>query len=93
MALIKNIILPNGIQAEYWKVDQVSLSWYERRMLVTILGFLNKVSREAGEKPQAMKQVYYQGETFDFLPDDNLVADIYSKLKITVEFADAVDDI
>ena len=48
MALKKQIIVPQGITAEYWNIRKADINWSERTAEVILNCFISEDSRRAG---------------------------------------------
>lgn len=82
MALIKEISLPNGVTAGYWKVIHVALNKQSMMANFDLGLFLNKTVADSGVSPFEIKQfssLVTKDET-----TGNMIALGYSKIKIEI---------
>jgi hypothetical protein len=88
MALLKEMVLPDGSKCEYWKVMETNINWHDRHCHVVIGGFLNEEFRRQEEpKPQPRYTIAYDwsGDSFPLAMSRNVIKDVYLKLKVLCE--------
>lgn len=93
MALSKVLPTDFGIDATYWKIVDLNINWLSRETHISLLGWSDKVSREAGRKELARKIFSFSGDDFPFLDIEpqNEREIAYDKIKQTELFADSGD--
>lgn len=91
MALQKSLTTSYRVAAEYWKVGQVKVDWHNKICQVQVLGFYNAQARTDLAEILQTKVFGWNGASFTFDFTQNLLAQIYAKLKLEPEFLEAVD--
>lgn len=91
MALLKQKLTNHGVIAEYHKVINVNISWHNRTCFVDVYGYLNQEIREQQKSPLITKYYEFTDTSFDFSVDNNIVNQVYEKLKQLPEWEGAVD--
>ena len=93
MALIKSISTRFGIDATYWKIIDLNINWLSKNSHISLSGWSDKASRDAGNIPLDSRSFDWMGEDFPFIGEEpqNERETAYNKIKQSEEFADAED--
>lgn len=86
MALIKQIILPNGIETNYHRIQ--SLTKTNNSLDVTVISYVSKQYREISIDKYAHIATYF----FEDIDPNISFTSTYNLLKTLEDFKDAIDD-
>jgi hypothetical protein len=86
----------------YWKVVDLNCNWLNKNCHVSLCAWVDQQARTDLKQPIAQRSFDWSGDRFDFDVEENLVAQVYAKIKSEVttdqdgnitqgEFADAED--
>jgi len=95
MAFIISIDTQYGIEASYWKIVDLNINWLTKNSHVSMCGWIDKASRDAGQQPLDQRSFDWSGDAFPFIETEpqnerELAYDTIKSLE-DGEFADAVD--
>lgn len=91
MALCKDIKTRYEVIASYHKIMEITISWHYKTCNVTIVCYKDKTARDNGALYLETKSYYYGEDNFDFIPEQNITEQLYSKIKQESDFIDAID--
>lgn len=91
MALQKTIATTYGVNATYHKIALTNINWHNHQAHIEIISFADQQARNEGKAPLVVNALDFDADTFDFEPTDNIVEEVYNKMKETPEFNGAID--
>ncbi len=80
-----------GLDLVYWKIGEVRVDWHRERCRVQLLGFVNKVQRDAGKAPVETRYFHFDATDFSFDHATSIVDQAYVEIKSHVDWDTAVD--
>ena len=97
MALCKNLVTEYGITASYHKISKIDINWHTKQCEVQLDSYFSKEAREQGKLPILERRYFYVStrpeneDNFDFDPEQNIVSQLYAKIKQESDFLDATE--
>lgn len=88
MALHHPILSEFGIQASYWRVAVVNDDFVNKKLTVTVLGYVNRRLRLSNYKP--ISHATFTLDSNDYAPEMGR-PEIYKALKLKPEFKGSLD--
>ena len=91
MALNINKPTNYGINANYFKIVNLEVSYHFKVARVELAGFVNEQARLDNKEPISSFEFRFSNEDFDFSTDQNLTQKLYDKIKTQENWTDATD--
>lgn len=97
MALCKQLTTEFGITANYHKISLININWHIKECEVQLDSYVSKEAREQGASPIITRRFFYLSsrpnieDNFDFDMEQNIVAQLYAKIKLESDFTNATD--
>lgn len=89
MAFCKNIEIDTGVITTYHRIGKIDINFKDKSTKFVVEMYLSKDARDNGKTFIETKRYYYEGDNFTFDVSQPLVEQLYDKLKLDNEWADA----
>ena len=91
MALCKNLTTEFGVGISYHNISLIRIDWQHKTCQFQLDSYFSQEAKEQGKLPILSSNYFYTEDAFTFTMEENIVNQMYLKLKSEEDFIDATD--